>query len=311
MSSLLNSYFSKISKTIQETTDNVKKINAQDLTAKIKQRALETHSNLIKEKNNFINIMKDEKSTGNEAKNYEFPWETVNESNCNNVEETVTIIKEKIIRLSEYQSNFLNGPPKDSGWNFDYDDNAKMAMNLMKIDGRLNKLRFKLVPSKLKEIDFWGNYFYHISVIVESYTMVVNNGMDVHKNSNSDSNNTRSDEGDNSTKSGGSNALKSGKAYEDALDAALDNDDRLNLLDDLDDDDDDIIDFVSNDVNNVSLANDPTLSKIDASESKEDSVERDEQVIVDKKFISSNEDFDDDLDWQKELDAELDAELSD
>ena len=310
MSSLFNSYINKISKTIQETTDNVKNFNTQDLTAKIKKTALETHSNLIKEKNNFISIMKDEKSTGNEAKNYDYPWENVNESNCNNVEETVTIIKEKIIKLSEYQSNFLNSPPKDSGWNFDYDDNTKMAMNLMKIDDRLNKLRFKLVPSKLKEIDFWSNYFYHISVIVESYTMV-NNGIDVHKKLNSDDNNARIDGGDNSTTSSDSNALKSAKAYEDALDAALDNDDRLNLLDDLDDDDDDIIDFVSNDVNNVSLANDPKLSKIDASESKEDSVDSDEQVIVDKKLISSNEDFDDDLDWQKELDAELDAELSD
>lgn len=299
MSSLFNSYYSKISKTIQETTDNVKNFNTQDLTAKIKKKALETHKNLMKEKDNFINIMRDDKATESEAKYYDFPWESVNESNCDNVEETIAIIKEKIIKLSEYQSNFLTPPPKDSGWAFDYDDNAKMAMNLMKVDSRLNKLRFKLVPSKLKEIDFWSNYFYHISLIVESYTMV--------KKMYNDGNDNHSDNFYTDTTNNNLNALKSAKSYENALDAALDNDGDLNLLDELDDDDD-MIDFVSNDVSNVSIANDPKLSKTDSVESK-DSAGSNEQVVIDKKLISSNEDFDDDLDWQKELDAELDAEL--
>ena len=34
-------------KTIQTTTDNVKNFNAQDLTAKIKEKAVETHNTLF------------------------------------------------------------------------------------------------------------------------------------------------------------------------------------------------------------------------------------------------------------------------
>ena len=110
-SSLFNSYFNKISKTIQKTTDNVKNFNAQDLTAKIKEKALETHSNLLKEKDNFINIMKDEKLSHQEPKDYEYPWDSVNDENTNNhAEEIKEVVKNKVIKLSEYVSYLHHSP---------------------------------------------------------------------------------------------------------------------------------------------------------------------------------------------------------
>ena len=114
-----------------------------------------------------------------------------------------------------------------------------MAINLMKMDNRLNKLRFKLVPSKIKEINFWSNYFYRVSLIIESQTRLNNNNNDDTTKLNNDNMNNSDDR----------NALMSARAYEDALDAALEDDGNLNLLDDLDDDD---IDFVSDDINHIS-----------------------------------------------------------
>ena len=97
-----------------------------------------------------------------------------------------------------------------------------MAINLMKMDNRLNKLRFKLVPSKIKEINFWSNYFYRVSLIIESQTRLNND------NNNDD---TTKLNNDNMNNSDDRNALMSARAYEDALDAALEDDGNLNLLD--------------------------------------------------------------------------------
>ena len=145
---MFNSYFSRISKTVQ---GGVKNFSAQDLTSKLRQKAIETHNNLVKEKDNFVKIMKDDKTVDKKGEGYNYPWEVVTEDDV----EARETVKQRVIKLSEYQSNFLNKPPDDSGWTFDYNENAKVAMNLMKVDGRLSKMRFKLVPSKIKEIEFW------------------------------------------------------------------------------------------------------------------------------------------------------------
>ena len=180
-----------------------------------------------------------------------------------------------------------------------------MAINLMKMDNRLNKLRFKLVPSKIKEIDFWSNYFYRVSLIIESQTRLNNNNNDDTTKLNNDNMNNSDDR----------NALMSARAYEDALDAALEDDGNLNLLDDLDDDD---IDFVSDDINPISLSSTADDNNKNNSNNEDQllgggNVDEEQEVLLvdNNKMISSNEDFDDDLDWQKELDAELNAELSD
>ena len=281
---LFNSYFSKISKTVQ---GGVKNFNAQDLTEKLRQKAIETHNNLVKEKDNFVKIMKDDKAVDKKREGYKYPWDVVSESDV----EARETVKQRVIKLSEYQSNFLNSPPDESGWTFDYNENAKVAMNLMQIDGRLSKMRFKLVPSKMKEVDFWSHYFYCVSLIIENYTATA--GVVTEANENGKSNAS-------GAKSG---AMKSAKSYETALDAALDNEMDLNLVDE---DDDDDIDFVSNDIANMSVG---TAAVESVEEENEEDIVNVTSVKDDGKLATSNEDFEDDLDWQKELEAELNAEL--
>ena len=279
---MFNSYFSRISKTVQ---GGVKNFSAQDLTSKLRQKAIETHNNLVKEKDNFVKIMKDDKTVDKKGEGYNYPWEVVTEDDV----EARETVKQRVIKLSEYQSNFLNKPPDDSGWTFDYNENAKVAMNLMKVDGRLSKMRFKLVPSKIKEIEFWSHYFYCVSLIIENYTAATRSVAEANL------------DGEKSDSKGA--AMKSAKSYETALDAALENEMDLNLVDE---DEDDDIDFVSTDMANMSM-------RTDGNPSVEDEIGKDAVKIApvkdNDKLATSNEDFEDDLDWQKELEAELNAEL--
>ena len=55
--------------------------------------------------------MKDEKLSHQEPKDYEYPWDSVNDENTNNhAEEIKEVVKNKVIKLSEYVSYLLHSP---------------------------------------------------------------------------------------------------------------------------------------------------------------------------------------------------------
>ena len=134
-------------------------------------------------------------------------------------------------------------------------------------------------------------YFYCVSLIIENYTATA--GVVTRANENGKANVSEAK----------LDAMKSAKSYETALDAALDNEMDLNLVDE---DDDDDIDFVSNDIANMSVG---TAAVESVEEENEEDIVNVAPVKDDGKLATSNEDFEDDLDWQKELEAELNAEL--
>ena len=43
-----------------------------------------------------------------------------------------------------------------------------MALAVLEHDPNLTEMRFQLVPKVTKEVDFWRNYFYRISLIKQS-----------------------------------------------------------------------------------------------------------------------------------------------
>jgi len=69
------------------------------------------------------------------------------------------------------RKNFLNAPPDDACFSFDFDedDNMALAQVCLRADPRLAQMRFRLVPSHISEKGFWRNYFYRIYVIKKSY----------------------------------------------------------------------------------------------------------------------------------------------
>ncbi|GFQ96698.1 synapse-associated protein 1 [Trichonephila clavata] len=75
--------------------------------------------------------------------------------------------KELILSLSEDQKIFLRNPP-DGTFEFNLDDFLPVAELLLKEDPRLQKMRFELVPKRVKEEIFWRNYFYRIKLIQQS-----------------------------------------------------------------------------------------------------------------------------------------------
>lgn len=87
------------------------------------------------------------------------PWVGYNE------EETM---KSQILALSCDERNFLRDPPAGVQFHYDYDSMFPVAMATLEEDPLLKKMRFKLVPSKVKEATFWRNYFYRVSLIKQS-----------------------------------------------------------------------------------------------------------------------------------------------
>lgn len=84
---------------------------------------------------------------------------------------TVLFLREQICGLSREKRNFLRAPPSESSFDWSPPRAAslmKTAVCLLQEDPELSSLRFELVPRKIKEDDFWRNYFYRISLIQQS-----------------------------------------------------------------------------------------------------------------------------------------------
>ena len=43
-----------------------------------------------------------------------------------------------------------------------------VALATLEADPKLQDARFKLVPARIKEEEFWRNYFYRVQLILES-----------------------------------------------------------------------------------------------------------------------------------------------
>jgi hypothetical protein len=78
------------------------------------------------------------------------------------------MLKEQITELSTDSRNFLRQPPDGVDFNFDFNIAYPVAMVTLEEDVNLKEMRFKLVPVKISEENFWRNYFYRVSLIKQS-----------------------------------------------------------------------------------------------------------------------------------------------
>ncbi|KAJ6245969.1 synapse-associated protein [Anaeramoeba flamelloides] len=88
--------------------------------------------------------------------------------------------------LSKKTSNFTKPPTKQKEFNFKLSDYANMANATIKEDKRLLKIYKYLVFEKkrIKQEDFWKNYFWRIEVIVENTLLIrkkMENSQDANK----------------------------------------------------------------------------------------------------------------------------------
>lgn len=116
---------------------------------------------IIGDFNKHQKIQIDQNSDLNKATNG-CPWEGY---------EDWEILKEQILNLSTDKRTFVRNPPAGVSFTFDYQKSSKQAMSVLKEDPNLNKMRFELVPKKLKEENFWKNYFYRVSLIKQSFNL--------------------------------------------------------------------------------------------------------------------------------------------
>jgi len=87
------------------------------------------------------------------------PWEGYHEE---------AVMKRQILALSTDERNFLRSPPSGVDFIFDVEQKMPVAMATLKEDENLEKMRFQLVPKKIKEEKFWRNYFYRVSLVKQS-----------------------------------------------------------------------------------------------------------------------------------------------
>lgn len=80
-------------------------------------------------------------------------------------------LREKILALSEDRRNFLRAPPQGVDFDFEYSAVAAHAVVLLGEDARLREMRYELVPKKVKEDEFWRNYFYRVGLAKQSFEL--------------------------------------------------------------------------------------------------------------------------------------------
>ncbi|KRZ11130.1 Regulator of G-protein signaling rgs-2 [Trichinella zimbabwensis] len=75
------------------------------------------------------------------------------------------LVKKQIMSLSLDEEAFLRAPPAGTEFSFDFDSYVSQAEAALKADPNLEKIRFRLVPRKIKEEEFWRNYFYRVYLV--------------------------------------------------------------------------------------------------------------------------------------------------
>eukprot|EP01083_Nonionella_stella_P081895 225838_1 len=96
------------------------------------------------------------------------PWWIDSDTNAQQLE-LYDELKVNILKLCEDHNNFLiKAPSSSSVFQFDLEYALPYAHCALDQDPILPQIRFKLVPRKLNEEQFWKNYFYRVNVIRES-----------------------------------------------------------------------------------------------------------------------------------------------
>merc|ERR1719228_859668 len=90
-------------------------------------------------------------------------------------------LKEKVLAISEDRRNCLRAPPSGVNFDFEYSAVAAHAVVLLAEDPRLKQLRYELVPKKVKEDEFWRNYFYRVGLVKQSFELSNSMSADVKK----------------------------------------------------------------------------------------------------------------------------------
>lgn len=83
------------------------------------------------------------------------------------MEDKEKVLRLQILHISQEKWMFLESPAPAllEGFMFDMDQFAPVAQECLKLDPQLEKMRWLLVPWKVKEEPFWRNYFGRIYVI--------------------------------------------------------------------------------------------------------------------------------------------------
>lgn len=77
-------------------------------------------------------------------------------------------LKQEILELSTDSRNFVRSPPPGVDFPFDFNAAYPIALATLDEDANLKDMRFKLVPGKINEENFWRNYFYRVTLIRQS-----------------------------------------------------------------------------------------------------------------------------------------------
>jgi len=97
------------------------------------------------------------------------PWFIDRTDNDVDSDELEDELRLNILKLCENESNFLvKAPSSSSVFGFKLECALPYAQKALAEDPILPQIRFRAVPKKLSEEQFWRNYFYRVNVIRES-----------------------------------------------------------------------------------------------------------------------------------------------
>lgn len=139
----------------QFLSDSPNSTEAPTTTTTSKTNSADLHTNL------------DSNNSMNKAKENQFlpPWM---DFTC--VDKQLELeVRNQILNLTKSKRNFINAPPEDANFQFDFDAYLPIAQVSLKADPNLSNARFYLVPKYIKEKPFWRNYFYRVHIIKEAY----------------------------------------------------------------------------------------------------------------------------------------------
>lgn len=239
--------------------------SAESVTESLKETATRTHKEFLREHDRYMVEQEDRPVLD------QLPWEQFES-------QVAKSVQERVFALSESDRCFLTPVSEGSDFFFDYEEHTVVILKLLDIDPRIGKIRFKIVPRLVKEEMFWRNYFFQVSKIVEGYG------------------------GSSRTLPGGedklNDALRSARAYEQALDAALDDGDNLNMIDS---DGDDFL-FASEEAVQIVEGRNIKGSPVESTKSKTDSTtnKANDEGLLPSPVVQGVED-----EWEKELELEL------
>ena len=107
-------------------------------------------------------------AASSEKRNASAPWDV--EALPLNEQQYATALRERMLKLvvdaiysrPRREALFLSGSAAADGFTFDADSEPERAMAVLEADPNVKRLRAGLVPAKLKENDFWAEYFWHV-----------------------------------------------------------------------------------------------------------------------------------------------------